>query len=143
MKKIIFIVPGEPTAQGRPRFSARGKFVKAYDPAKSRDYKAFVKLIAMDAMHAHNDLQPLETAVSVTIHAFVGIPKSKSQKFKNAALSGMELPLKKPDVDNMAKIILDAMSGIVYKDDKQIVSLLVEKWYAENPRVEVNITYHE
>ena len=137
--KITFLIPGEPTAQGRPRFSNRGPFVKAYDPEKSRNYKAFVKCIAMDAMNTNNGLQPLETPVNVNIKAFIGIPASKSKKFKAAALSGVERPTKKPDCDNIAKIILDALTGIIYKDDKQIVSLLVEKYYAENPRVEVTI----
>lgn len=136
---ILFLIPGEPTAQGRPRFSNRGPYVKAYDPEKSRNYKAFVKCIAMDAMHAHNGLQPLETPINVNIKAFIGIPASKSKKFKAAALEGVQRPTKKPDCDNIAKIILDALSGIVYKDDKQIVSLLVEKFYADNPRVEVKI----
>lgn len=51
----------------------------------------------------------------------------------------MQLPIKKPDVDNVAKIILDSISGIVYKDDKQIVKLTVSKKYSDIPKVEVKI----
>lgn len=47
---LTFTIPGEPTAQGRPRFSTHGGFVKAYDPEKSRNYKAYVKLLASEAM---------------------------------------------------------------------------------------------
>lgn len=135
---IEFTVAGEPVAQGRPRFSARGSFVKAYDPAKSKDYKAYVKLVAAAAMNERS-LKPLDGAISVDIKAFVSVPKSKSKKFREAALIWEIRPTKKPDCDNIAKILLDAMTGIVYEDDKQIVKLSVEKYYDEVPRVEVAI----
>lgn len=47
---LTFTIPGEPTAQGRPRFSTHSGFVKAYDPEKSRNYKSYVKLLASEAM---------------------------------------------------------------------------------------------
>lgn len=137
-KMIEFTVAGEPVAQGRPRFSTRGSFVKAYDPAKSKDYKAYVKLVAAAAMNERS-LKPFDGAISVDIKAFVSVPKSKSKKFREAALICEIRPTKKPDCDNIAKILLDAMTGIVYEDDKQIVKLSVEKYYDEVPRVEVAI----
>lgn len=135
---IEFTVPGEPVAQGRPRFSTRGNFVKAYDPEKSKDYKAYVKLVAMAAM-SERSLKPFDGAIAVSIRAYVSVPKSKSKKFRENALKGLEHPTKKPDCDNIAKILLDAMTGIVYEDDKQIIRLVVEKYYDEVPRVEVAI----
>ena len=48
-------------------------------------------------------------------------------------------PTKKPDLDNVAKIVLDSLNGIAYSDDSQIVKLNVEKHYSENPRVEVTL----
>lgn len=135
---IEFTVPGEPVAQGRPRFSTRGSFVKAYDPEKSKSYKAYVKLVAAAAM-SERSLKPLDGAIAVSIRAYVSVPKSKSKKFRENALKGLEHPTKKPDCDNIAKILLDAMTGIVYEDDKQIVRLVVEKYYDEVPRVEVAI----
>ena len=80
-----------------------------------------------------------ELPLRVEIIADVGIPASKSKKFKEQALNGLQLPIKKPDVDNVAKIILDSISGIVYKDDKQIVKLTVSKKYSDTPKVEVKI----
>lgn len=135
---IEFTVAGEPVAQGRPRFSTRGSFVKAYDPAKSKDYKAYVKLVAIAAM-SERSLKPLDGAIAVSIRAYVSVPKSKSKKFRENALKGLERPTKKPDCDNIAKILLDAMTGIVYEDDKQIIRLVVEKFYDEVPRVEVTV----
>lgn len=135
---LTFTIPGEPTAQGRPRFSTHGGFVKAYDPEKSRNYKAYVKLLASETMQ-NIGLTLTELPLGVEIIADVGIPAGKSKKFKEQALNGLQLPIKKPDVDNVAKIILDSISGIVYKDDKQIVKLTVSKKYSDIPKVEVKI----
>ena len=135
---LKFTIPGEPTAQGRPRFSTHGGFVKAYDPKKSRNYKAYVKFLASEAMQRIG-LTLTELPLEVEIITDVGIPASKSKKFKEQALNGLQLPIKKPDVDNVAKIILDSISGIVYKDDKQIVKLTVSKKYSDTPKVEVKI----
>lgn len=138
MAEILITIPGEPCAQGRPRFSTAGGFVKAYDPAKSRNYKAFVKLIAQEEMLAQG-WRYTELPLAVTITAYMSIPSSKSKKFKQAAALGVERPTKKPDIDNIFKCVTDALSGIAYKDDKQIAAATVNKWYAEVPRVEVLI----
>lgn len=138
MAELTIMIPGEPCAQGRPRFSTAGGFVKAYDPAKSRNYKAYVKMCAIDAMQEQG-WKCTESPLSIEITAFMSIPASKSKKFKQAAIVGAERPTKKPDVDNVFKILTDALSGIAYKDDKQIVSATINKWYAEVPRVEVRV----
>lgn len=138
MSEILITIPGEPCAQGRPRFSTHGGFVKAYDPEKSRNYKAYVKMIAIKSMQEQG-WKCTELPLSIEIRAFMSIPSSKSKKFKQAAVLGIERPTKKPDVDNIFKCVTDAMSGIAYKDDKQIVAATVNKWYAEVPRVEVLI----
>ena len=52
-------------------------------------------------------------------------------------LLGIIRPTIKPDVDNIAKVILDSLNGLAYKDDKQIVFCIISKWYGENPKVEV------
>lgn len=138
MKLIKFTIPGEPCAQGRPRFSTIGGYVKAIDPAKSRNQKAFVKYLATTAAKqqgwTYTDL-PLY----VEIIAYMGIPKSKPKKWRTAAIRGQERPTKKPDVDNLFKLVTDALSGVIYADDKQIASCRVQKWYSEEPRTEVKI----
>lgn len=136
--ELTLTIPGEPCAQGRPRFSTAGGFVKAYDPDKSRNYKAYVKMCAIKSMQEQG-WTLTEKALSIEIRAFMSIPSSKSKKFKQAAIVGIERPTKKPDVDNVFKILTDALSGIAYKDDKQIVAATVNKWYAEVPRVEALI----
>ena len=69
----------------------------------------------------------------------MSIPSSKSKKWKQAAAEGVEKPTKKPDVDNLIKIIMDALSGVIYKDDKQIIKMSVEKRYAEQPGVTLEV----
>lgn len=136
--ELTLTIPGEPCAQGRPRFSTHGGFVKAYDPEKSRNYKAYVKMCAIKSMQEQGRTLT-ENALSIEIRAFMSIPSSKSKKFKQAAVLGIERPTKKPDVDNVFKILTDALSGIAYKDDKQIVDAKISKWYADDARVEVMI----
>lgn len=73
------------------------------------------------------------------ITAFFDIPKSFSKKRIEEALEGCISPLKKPDADNIAKIICDALNGVAYKDDTQVVELRVRKIYAAEPSVSVLI----
>ena len=133
---ISFTVYGEPVAQGRPRFARRGNFVTTYDPAKSRDYKDTVYSVAIQ----HKPEQPLEGPLNVKIIAFKSIPKSFSKRKTADAESGILLPITKPDADNYAKGVKDAMSGLIWRDDAQVVRMLVEKRYSTVPRMEIEIT---
>lgn len=71
--------------------------------------------------------------------AYYGIPKSTSKKKHKLMLFKALRPTKKPDIDNIAKAVLDSINRIAYKDDSQIVDLQVRKFYSENPRVVVTI----
>lgn len=82
-----------------------------------------------------NDGQPLK----VTIIAYYQIVKSTSKKKKQQMLDDLMFPTKKPDIDNIAKSILDALNKLAYRDDTQVGPLHMEKHYAEDPRVEVEI----
>lgn len=135
MNELRVFIPGEPCAQGRPRFSTAGGFVRAYDPAKSRNYKAYVKAVCAEEAKNQGWLFNTDLPLEVEIIAGLSIPSSKSKKFKQAAADGVE----KPDVDNIAKTVTDALSGVIYKDDKQIVSLTVANRYAEEPGVKVTV----
>ena len=134
MREYKAVVLGEPVAQGRPRFSRQGGFVKAYDPAKSRDYKQYVRLVAaQDAPET-----PVTGAVLLSLRIYRAIPKSMSKKKREAALAGKLRPTTKPDVSNVLKGVEDALKGLWYADDSQIVGYgEVGKWYAERPRIEI------
>ena len=132
----MFTVYGEPVGKGRPRFARRGNFVSTYSPQKTKTYEDEIRLMAKAAMGAS---EALETPITVAIYIRVGIPKSFSKQKRKDALANIERPTKKPDIDNIAKCFLDAMNGIVYLDDKQVVSLHITKVYAETPAVEVMV----
>ena len=118
---VIFNIEGNPVGKARPRF-AKGR---TYTPKKTVAYE---KKIADKAREAMGSSDPLETPVAVYIYANHAIPASYSKKRREACLNGLERP-NKPDLDNTAKAFLDAMNGIVYKDDVQVVSLHVTKRY--------------
>ena len=133
---LVYSVYGEPVGKGRPRFARRGNFVSTYSPQKTKTYEDEIRMMAKAAMGAS---EALETPITVAIYIRVGIPKSFSKQKRKDALANIERPTKKPDIDNIAKCFLDAMNGIVYLDDKQVVSLHITKEYAETPAVDVMV----
>lgn len=132
---IQFTVYGEPVAQGRPKFSTASGFPKAYDPAKSRDYKDYVRLAA--AEHAPTAL--LEGSIGMMLTIYRSIPKSFSKKKVVLAEAGDLRPTTKPDVDNYLKGVKDALKGVIWKDDSQVVEVFAQKRYSVRPRIEVKI----
>ena len=127
-----FNIPGKIQAKQRPRFNGR----YAYTPEKTVNFENWVKACYLEKYRSNNLLDvPLE----VHIIAYYEIPKSISKKKKQEMLEDKIRPTIKPDTDNIAKSILDSLNGIAYKDDKQIVSLKVDKYYAEIPSVSVEI----
>jgi len=124
---VTFTVDGDPVPKGRPRFARRGQFVQTYTDAKTIDYETQV---AMRARHAIGATKPLEGALSVFLYLRYTVPASYSKKRKEACLRGVEYP-KRIDIDNVYKSVTDAMNGIVYLDDSQIVEAHIKKVYAE------------
>jgi len=133
---LTYIVYGEPVGKGRPRFARRGKFTSTYTPQKTKTYEDEIRMMAKAAMGAS---EPLETPMTVAIYIRVAIPASYSKQKRKDALAGVIKPMKKPDLDNVAKCFLDSMNEIIYLDDKQVVNLHVTKVYAETPAVEVMV----
>ena len=133
---VTYMVEGNPVGKGRPKFARRGNFVSTYTPTKTRDYEDLIKDSARQAM---GSAEILETPVTVAIYITVPIPASYSKKRTEACLSGSERPIKKPDIDNVAKCFLDAMNEIVYKDDTQVLTLHIKKVYGTVGMVEVMV----
>ncbi|OUL03431.1 RusA family crossover junction endodeoxyribonuclease [Bacillus spizizenii] len=138
MSFIQFIVYGEPVAQGRPRGSVRNGKVRMHDPAKSKDFKQYVALVASQ----YRPEKVITGPVAMDVRVFRPMPKkvSNSKKKKESAEKGLLRPTTKPDVDNYVKGVKDALNHLIYKDDSQVVDLKVSKFYSEDPRVEVIIT---
>jgi Holliday junction resolvase RusA-like endonuclease len=133
---VTYMVEGNPVGKGRPKFARRGSFVSTYTPTKTRDYEDLIKEFARQAM---GSAEILETPVTVAIYITVPIPSSYSKKRREACLIGSERPIKKPDIDNVAKCFLDAMNEIVYKDDTQVLTLHITKVYGTVGMVEVMV----
>jgi len=135
---INLTIYGEPVAQGRPKFSTQGGFVRAYDPAKSRDYKDYIRLAAVEQM---KDKTPLNGQLALSIRVYRDMPKSMSKKNRPAAEGGMIRPTVKPDLDNYVKGIKDALKSICWKDDSQIVAYKEPfgKYYSVTPRIEITV----
>jgi Holliday junction resolvase RusA-like endonuclease len=82
----------------------------------------------------------MQGPLSLWIEAYLPMPKSKPKKWQEEANLGWIRPTTKPDVDNLAKHVKDCMQGIFYADDKEIVSLIVEKFYSDNPKWWIKIS---
>lgn len=135
---IKFIVSGKPQGKARPRFRKIGNYVSTYNTKQTTEYEKLVKLSAIE--QCKDQLNKEYTGfVKMSIKAYFKPNKSISKKQYNL-LIGTE-HLKKPDSDNIAKIICDSLNGIAYKDDSQVAYLEIEKYYAEEEGVEVIIEY--
>ena len=132
---IYIKVMGEPVGKGRPRFSTKGGFPRAYTPKKT---ESFEKQIKAEYLKNYSPLLFATTSpLTLIVNAFMPIPKSTSKKNRISMLEGHIRPTKKPDADNIGKAVADALNGIAYEDDKQVVTMIVNKWYSEYPRTEI------
>lgn len=136
---VNIVVPGTPISKGRPKFRRIGNFVSTYSPKKTMDYE---KIVSNAAKIAMGQQEPLETPLSLYLYISMPIPESYSKKRRVDCLTGSEQHTKRPDIDNIYKLIGDSLNGIVYKDDSQIVNLHVRKLYAESAQVEILVSEH-
>ena len=128
-KLVKLTIPGVPFGKERPKFTSRGKFGKAVTPEKTVNYETFVKLLYNEK---YGKLSfEADEPLKITIRAFM--------QQKELMRQGVLRPTKRPDWDNIGKIIGDALNAIAYPDDKQIVESHIVKFFDENPRVEIEI----
>lgn len=133
---IRITVTGEPVAQGRPRFSTVNGFPMTYDSLKNKDWKQYAKMIAAESMMG----KPLlEGPLVMQVNVFRGIPSSWSKKKQLQAAEGSLRPIGRPDVDNYVKSAMDALKGVVWVDDSQVVSLTAYKFYSKTPRIDLSV----
>jgi Holliday junction resolvase RusA-like endonuclease len=128
MTMIAFDVPGEPVAFAR----SGGKGTIRFTPKKQRDHMALIKLASLKSMDGQ---APFRGAVRMVVRATYAVPKSWSGKKAARALWRTS----RPDADNIAKLIADAINTIVYVDDSQVATLFVEKRYGLLPGVLVTV----
>ena len=131
-----FTVPGEPCGKARPRVVRNGNVSRTYTPEKTVNYENLVKL---EFQRQCSEAYIGDGGIRMYIAARFSIPCSASKRKATAMLDGAIRPTRKPDCDNIAKIICDALNGVAYRDDAQIVSITIEKRYAVIPGVEIRI----
>ena len=140
MTTIKITIPGEPVGKGRPRariMQANGKsFVHLYTDA---DTVAMEKMIAQLGRYAMGPRNPFSGPLVLELLAHHPIPTSWPKKNQATAREGEMACMAKPDLDNVVKLVLDALNKIVYVDDKQVVGILARKQYSAEARVEVTI----
>ncbi|HII4440510.1 TPA: RusA family crossover junction endodeoxyribonuclease [Clostridium perfringens] len=127
----MVVVTGKIRGKARPRI-CKGH---AFTPKDTVKYEKLVR-----DCYKEQDGRYLDGSIKALIIAYYKIPKSYSKKRVQAIREGLEKPTKKPDADNIAKIILDSLNGIAYKDDSQIIELIIIKKYTEDfERVEFEL----
>lgn len=134
--EISFIISGKAKPKQSFRYTRGG--IK-YTP---RDVKQYARDVQMAFCKYVENWLPsyfFEKPLKVKIKIYKSIPQSFSKINKQRAIDGELRPLTKPDVDNYTKNILDALNGIAYPDDKQIVELTVSKHYGNTDYVFVKI----
>lgn len=132
--KISFTILGPPRPKGRPRFTVRGKYPIAYTPAKTREAEQNILIQAMP----HRPAKPLDVALRFIVVFHMPIPTTFSRKKKGLAINKFLRPIKRPDLDNLAKI-KDALNKVFWTDDSIIVEEFLYKVYSETPKTEITI----
>lgn len=132
-----FEVIGAPVGKRRPKFSTVHGYAQAIKPKEDVIYENLVKLSFQQAKPSDYNL--FDKAVKMTILAYFAIPKSFSKKKQNEAIEGRISPLTKPDLDNIAKVVCDALNKVAYHDDNQVIELNVTKFYSKQPKLVIHL----
>lgn len=134
---VKFEVLGTPVGKSRPKFSTVNGHAVAYTPAKTANYETLVRLSYQQKYAGCTFEKNVPLLADIT--ALFPIPKSASKKLQEKMLSGAVRPTKKPDCDNIIKAVLDALNGVAYYDDSQVVKICIRKRYDTNPRTIIEI----
>lgn len=126
MKPLVIRIPGHPVPQGRPRAVRVGKGVRMYDPAKSRNWKATTQQFMAAALAEAGGTELYSGPVGVFFQAIFACPKSDYRKKKPR---GRRVHTKSNgDLDNILKSIMDAGTGVLWRDDGQVALVGGTKW---------------
>jgi Holliday junction resolvase RusA-like endonuclease len=137
--ELRLTIPGEPQGKQRPRFARMGNKTITRTPDKTVIYENLIVTAYQskygDAKFKFADNEPLD----MRIDAYFPVPASVSNKKREQMYGGIIRPAKKPDADNIIKVVADSLNGIAYRDDAQIVECRLAKYYSDHPRLEIII----
>lgn len=143
MRSISFFIPGDIRGKGRPRSRVCGKpgskqFVQVYSQKEDVHYENLVKLTFMNAAQK-DGWKMVEQGVPVKAEFTCMFERPASMKTKRNI--NIKYAMKKPDFDNIEKIICDPLNKIAYYDDSQIVSATIDKIFADDNPPGVIVTF--
>lgn len=132
-----FTVEGKPQGKARARtfYDNRAGKMRSITPAQTRSYEDLIRWKYKEAGGIYHG----ESTLQVVITAFYPIPQSFSRAKRKAAETRNLRPTTKPDCDNIIKVVLDALNGVAYYDDKQVVCVSCNKYYAETGYLNIEI----
>ena len=139
MKEVMFHVPGKPQGKARARtfYNKNVGHSTSYTPENDLLYENFIKSQYLSS--CEEIFFERGTPVALSIVARFLPPQSKSKKVKQQMLDGMLLPLKKPDMDNIVKVVADALNGVAYHDDTQIACVAAKKIYSAIEGLDITV----
>ena len=129
-----FEVVGNIVGKQRPRVNMYTGNV--YTPNTTKDYEEYIRQCFF---LKYPQCEKLMGKISIEITAYLKIPSNVKKAEKEKMLLGEISPLKKPDIDNIAKVVLDSVNQYVFEDDKQVTKMMVEKKYAEESKLVIKI----
>ena len=130
---FIFEIYGPPIPQKQTRFTCAGGKPRTWDPSKVDKEKIQWQIKPFAPK------EPLTGAIELTIHFYLAIPKNTPSKTRKAMINRIILPVVKPDEDNLAYIVSNALKNLVYKDDNQVCVKHVYKFYGEKPKTVIKV----
>lgn len=136
---LVFDVMGDPVGKARPRVVGG----HAYTPDKTAAYEDRIRLAYKRAVKDRPEEERtfgMDAQLSLTVSAFYRMPKRVNKELREAMMSFRERPRKKPDLDNILKVVADALNGLAYHDDSQIVSMSATKYWSHDPYILIGIT---
>lgn len=138
---LQFEIPITPVGQMRARHAVRkARGGAAYTATFKHSKQEKRELFLSELLQKHVPERPFSGPVVLAFDAFLPIPKSKPQWWKEAAAVGHVRPVTKPDLDNIEKHLTDCMTALQFwRDDCQVVSVTKNKMYSENPRWRVTV----
>ncbi len=141
MTTLNFVVNLEKmVGKGRPRFVRQGGFVRTYTPPETKNAEKKIASVCKSAMDVCF-VGVFNGSVKLDVEAGYPIPKSTSKRLKQQMLDDEVRPTVKPDADNVLKLVADALNGVMYKDDNQIVMMSFEKRYTDTkPYLRISVS---
>lgn len=133
---ICFTVAAPPRAKARARTSFRHSKLRFYTPPATTEFEDAVRAAASTVVAG-----ALPIIGPVDVHMIVRLApcNSTSKGRARAMIEGQIVPSKAPDIDNIAKAVLDGCKGVAFADDRQVIRLVAEKTYAPSAGVDVRI----